>query len=202
MEIKAENPVNHLNGSKINPMIGLFYEFSHLKQLYRQGWLKRGVPKEKCESVADHSFGVALLSHVVAEEYFPELDSKKIVLLGLIHDLGEVYAGDLTPHDKISQIQKSKSERESIEELFLKLPNGKKYVGLWHEYETQSSKEAIFVHKIDKLEMLLQASIYENQGYGVEEFFPYVKQRISEPKLKKIVDDLFELRKNKNENIL
>ena len=57
-------------------------------------------------------------------------------------------------------------------------------------------REARFVKEIDRLEMALQATVYEKQGgYNLEEFFPYVQQRISSPKVKEILEDLLRIRK-------
>ncbi len=75
-----------------------------LKDLYRQGWIKyHGVPKERAESVADHSYGVAMLALMMAVETRPELDAGRVALLALVHDFGEVGTiGDVTPHDGVS----------------------------------------------------------------------------------------------------
>ena len=35
-----------------------WFEVLHLKQVFRKGWLERGLPPARCESVAEHSFGV------------------------------------------------------------------------------------------------------------------------------------------------
>jgi putative hydrolase of HD superfamily len=52
MEIKAENPVGLLQNKEHTLLITAYFELCHLKQLYRQGWLLRGVPRERCESIA------------------------------------------------------------------------------------------------------------------------------------------------------
>ncbi|MEM7825710.1 MAG: HD domain-containing protein, partial [Candidatus Aenigmatarchaeota archaeon] len=72
MEAKDTPPINYIKDKRVDEIIKLYYELNHLKQLYRKGWL-RSVQKEKCESVADHSFTVAVLSLFLAEKYFPEL---------------------------------------------------------------------------------------------------------------------------------
>jgi len=42
---------------------------------------------------------------------------------------------------------------------------------LFEEYENNTTNEAKFVHDLDKLDMLLQAYIYENEGINLESFF-------------------------------
>ena len=39
--------------------------------LYRQGWLKRGIPPQACESVAEHTLGVAVLTWWLADAFYP-----------------------------------------------------------------------------------------------------------------------------------
>ena len=41
METKRTQAIRHLDGKGALPIIEVFYEFNHLKALYRQGWLKR-----------------------------------------------------------------------------------------------------------------------------------------------------------------
>src|SRR5262245_57028480 len=73
-----------------------------LKATPRTGWIDRGVPVGEAESVADHSFRVALLAwlaaHLAAADD-PALDVDRVLALALIHDLAEALTGDLTPYD-------------------------------------------------------------------------------------------------------
>ncbi|HYO58827.1 HD domain-containing protein [Archangium sp.] len=61
MQTKAAPPIALLQGRSTLALIEAYFELNHLKQLYRQGWLRVGLARERCESVAEHSFGVALL---------------------------------------------------------------------------------------------------------------------------------------------
>ena len=161
-----------LSGENLPGWVAAYFEIAHLKQLYRQGWLRRGIPRERCESVAEHTFGTALLAWWLAQAYFPDLDSVRVLRLALLHDLGEVYAGDLIPEEGVPPAEKHPRELESVQKIFAKLPEGKLYLQLWLEFEEGSTPEARFVHQVDRLEMALQASLYEVQGYSrMQEFF-------------------------------
>ena len=180
---------------KTHPMIEIFFEYAQLKNLYRQGWLKRGVSELDCETVADHSFGVALLGYTIAEEYRPDLDSVKVMKLGLFHEMGEIYAGDFTPSDNVTADEKTQKEYNGVQQVFSRLPNSQKYISIWEDFEFQKSPESKFVKQIDRLEMALQANLYEKMNYkGLDEFFPYVQDRISSPELKPILDDILNAR--------
>ena len=53
MKLKADNPIRFLEGRDAPGVVSACFEMAHLKRLYRQGWLRRGVPPERCESVAE-----------------------------------------------------------------------------------------------------------------------------------------------------
>ena len=190
METKHEHTSELINENE-NSMISLFLQYAQLKNLYRQGWLKRGVSRIDCETVADHSFGVALLGYTIAVEHRPDLDPLKVMTLGLFHEVGEIYAGDITPKDGVSVADKTEMELNGVQKLFSILPNPEEYIGIWEEFEYQKSPEAIFVKQIDKLEMALQAGLYERRGYDtLGEFFESVQGKINSPELKSILEDL------------
>jgi len=175
------------------PMIELFFDYAQLKNLYRQGWLKRGVSKRDCEMVAEHSFSVAVLGYVVAEEYRPDLNSSQVMKLGLFHEMGEIYPGDITPQDGVSEKEKYDLELASVQKVFSS--HSRRYFDLMLEYAQQKTPEARFVKQIDKLEMAMQAKLYELQGYtGLDEFFTDVQERVKSPELELILEDLMKIK--------
>ena len=194
METKRAQAFRHLDGKKSLPIVEVFYEFNQLKALYRQGWLRHGVPKDQCETVAEHSLGVALLALFLADECFPALDKGKLIVMGLLHDFGEIYAGDIVP-GKMSLAEKHELERKSVERVFGRLAKGKDYLAVWEEFEEGKTAEARFLKEIDRLEMGLQASVYEQEGLGdLSVFFDSADQALSTPKLREILAALRVLR--------
>lgn len=189
------NHTSTLLSGKTHPMIELFFEYAQLKNLYRQGWLQRGVSEIDCETVADHSFGVAILGYTIAEEYRPDLDANKVMKLGLFHEVGEIYAGDVTPRHNVAEKTKVEKEFASAKKVFAKLSHPEKYVALWQEFEEQTTPEAVFVKQMDRLEMGLQASLYEYMNYkGLDEFFGYVQEKVTSPELKTILNEILKTR--------
>ncbi len=184
MEQKAENPIQTLEGITIAPLIAAYFELCHLKQLYRQGWLKRGIPRERCESVAEHTFGAAMLAWWLAQTSRPDLDLCKVVKLALVHDFGEVYAGDIIPADGISEQEKSRRESVAVQQVFSKLPGGQIWIEAWREFEEGATAEALFVRQIDRLEMGLQAVVYARQGLGeMSEFINSARRALTDADL-------------------
>lgn len=159
MEKKNSQFILDGNGNKV---LEVYFEIQSLKNLFRQGWLQNGIDKKHCESVADHSFSITMLAWLLAEEYFPEFNLTKVLQYSLIHEIGEIYAGDITPSDNITDSKKYDLESEAVRKVFNKLKNGDKYFRLWEEFELGKNQEAKFVKQMDKLEMALQAHYYEN----------------------------------------
>lgn len=137
-----------------------------LKEVLRKGWTR--YPIVCVESVADHSYGVALLSWLLCPE---GLDRGKVLELALLHDLAEVVTGDLTPSDGVPEDLKKGRELEALRELLQGFPYAVQGELVLLEYQTQKTPEARFVKAIDKLEMALQSLLYERaHGCDLAEF--------------------------------
>jgi putative hydrolase of HD superfamily len=68
------------------------YMAGQMKELERGGWIQARVPRP--ESVADHSWRVAVIALMIAEQ--EGADPHRAAVLGLFHDLPECYYGDVT----------------------------------------------------------------------------------------------------------
>ena len=169
-------------------ILEVFFEILSLKNLFRQGWLKNGVEKKFCESVADHSFSTTMLAWLIADEYLPELDLSKVLKYSLLHEIGEIYAGDITPVDNVTEAEKYKLEITSVKKVFSKLKHGGKYIKLWEEFENSQNKEAKFIKQIDRLEMAFQAHFYEKKlDLNLHDFKDSAKRVLKNEILKKLL---------------
>ena len=117
-------------------------------------------------------------------------NSEKILKMTLLHDLAESKIGDFTP-GQISKEKKDTLENAAIEEILSNLPDSlcEQYLIIWKEYQMNDSDESKIVHQIDKLEMVLQAKIYQKDGYPKEKLDSFLKSaelEITEPKLKEL----------------
>ena len=172
MRVKNTNAARLLARSE-SALLRLYFEDNHLKQLYRQGWLKKGrdIPESCCESVADHVFGTALLAIFVCDAYFPSVNQFKVIKMILIHELGEVYDGDRFAKTDAERHERHEAERAAIIELLRDFPQGAEYLTLWEEFERRDTTEAKIASELDKLEMAMQAKIYQLQhGKDLSEF--------------------------------
>ena len=178
-----------------NDIISFYMQYNHLKNIYRQGWLKVRIGlehREKCESVADHSFSMALLAITIIEKYKLPYDTLKCVKMCIIHELGEIYAGDYTPYDKITKEEKHLKEKEAIQKVLKFLDFDNDFLNLWEEYEKRETEESRFVKNIDELDFLLQSAAYELNTSS----FKRSIGNITNENCKEIVESLINMTKN------
>lgn len=140
------------------------------------------------ESVAEHSWRIALMA-LLMEDEFPEINIDKVIRMCIIHDLGEAFTGD------IPAFEKKDEHRVKEDEVFLNWvdyfpePYGKEFKELIIEMRELKSNESKLFKALDNLEAVIQhneADIstwlpleYDLQfTYGADKvaFSPYLKQ--------------------------
>ena len=175
-------------------IVNFFKTAINLKKIQRQGWVDK-LSISNPESVADHSYSMAVMSMIIAD--LGNYNSEKILKMVLLHDLAESKIGDYTPK-QISNEKKKELENNAFFKIVENLPEliKSQYLKIWQEYQENISSESKIVHQIDRLEMALQAKLYQKEGYPkekLESFFESAKTEITNTKLKelfrKIVED-------------
>ncbi len=140
----------------IKNYLNFLREIEKLKTIERSN---RTSNLDRGESDAEHIWHLTMMVYLFCEER-PSLDKWKSVKLALVHDLVEVYAGDVQFWDQNKETLKEKEEKErqSAEKLFGLLPEKtrEEFLNLWEEYERRNTDEAKFVYALDKLQPLLQ----------------------------------------------
>ncbi len=117
----------------------------------------------EADSSADHSWRVALMTFIIAEEINLNLNVLRAVKIALVHDLPEAITGDINymkiANGEVSKKDKEKMEKNAMEKFKKMLPKkiGKEVYELWEEYENGKSKEALFVKALDKIETMSHA---------------------------------------------
>ena len=76
-----------------------------LKDTTRHCYTKNG----RHESVAEHSWMMTLMAFFIKDE-FPEVDMDKVIKMCIIHDLGEVFTGDIPTFDKTASNEQTEEE--------------------------------------------------------------------------------------------
>jgi putative hydrolase of HD superfamily len=141
---------------------GFLYEIGLLKRYKRTGWSQVGVPLP--ESVADHSFRVSVIASVLAA--MEGADPQRAAFLALWHDSQETRTTDL-PHLTKNYVSAADNEQVTRDQV---APLPPSMAGLISaavaEYEAAETPEARCARDADKLECLLQAREYQEQGHA------------------------------------
>ncbi len=174
-------------------ILDFFKTAVNLKNISRQGWVDKLSLKHP-ESVADHSYSMAIMGMAISD--LENYNSEKILKMILLHDLAESKIGDYTPK-QISKENKVKIENNAYDEMISALPESIKlqYAQIWEEYQKQESPESKIVHQIDKLEMALQAKMYQKDGSSKEavgSFFKSAEEGVTHPKLREILNQILQ----------
>ena len=107
------------------------------------------------ESVAEHSWRIALMTMLIAPE-FPEADMNKVIRMCLIHDLGEAFTGD------IPTFWKTEADTEKEDAVFdrwvqtLPQETREEFSALLTEMNALETVEAKIYKALDKMEAVIQ----------------------------------------------
>lgn len=155
------------------------------------------------ESVAEHSWRLAMMAYLVGDE-FPEVDIDKVIQMCLFHDMGEAVTGDIPCFEKNSSDEAVEDEAVTWLLKQLPVPHRQNLELLFREMQEQQTAEAKLYKALDKLEALIQhneADIstwipleYELQmTYGTKEcefseFLKKLRDIVREDSVRKIED--------------
>jgi putative hydrolase of HD superfamily len=148
----------------VNDLTPFFRSVLQLKSVKRAGWVSK-VKVESAESVADHTFSMCAMAMLLTDML--GLDAQRAMKMVILHDLAESIVGDYMPGD-VTAKQKIAKEKKAMKAILAGLPKKirAEYEKIWLEYLQNKTGVAKFVHRIDKLEMALQANQYAKQGYA------------------------------------
>ncbi|GCB71303.1 5'-deoxynucleotidase HDDC2 isoform X2 [Scyliorhinus torazame] len=177
-------------GGNVKNLLQFMHCMGQLKRVPRTGWVYRNV--EGPESVSDHMYRMAVMALLTEDQ---KLNKDRCIKLALVHDMAECIVGDIIPADNISKEEKHRREEEAMKHLIGLLSDdvGKEVLGLWEEYENQSSAEAKYVKELDRFEMIMQAFEYEQleQKPGrLQEFYDSTKGNFHHPEILQLVATL------------
>ena len=152
-----------------NDLIKLLLDGNQLKRTSRTGWSQRGIPNE--ENVAAHSFGVVFTTLVLCQYIGSStLNLERVLAMATLHDLPEGLTTDIpTPAWRyLPPNIKEDVERGVMKEILEDVSFGNELMVLWEEMNGRKTSESKLVHDADKLDMFLQALMYEKQFGNVQ----------------------------------
>ena len=150
--------------SNLNRVVDFIKEIEKLKTVTRFNRTLDG----RFENSAEHSWQCAIVA-MVLQDYYPEkLNIEKVISMLLIHDLGEIYAGDTWVFDNKNKANSHDRELESINQTMSILPE-EKYLNMkntWLEFENGQSSEARYARAIDALVPLINHLEVSESNYN------------------------------------
>lgn len=149
---------------ELQALVRFAYEVGQLKRTPRTGWQLAGVAH--AESVADHSFRVAVIAYAIA--HLEGANPDRAATLGLFHDIPETRIGDVPSVGK-PYVQTAAPQRVITDQV-AGLPDrlAQHIIALLTEHESSKTEaatpEALCSRDADKIDCLLQAREYAAAG--------------------------------------
>jgi putative hydrolase of HD superfamily len=176
-----------MNESELTGVLEFLRQAEQMKTVKRSAFTTTG----EVESVAEHSWRVALMAMLVAPQ-FADIDAGRLVRMCLVHDLGEAIGGDIPAPEQARRLAngavegKSAAERRDLLTLVDPLPRVQRdeIVGLWDEYEAAETPVAKLAKALDKLETILQHTQGTNPpGFDYRFNLEYGREHTERPPL-------------------
>ncbi|MCM3900990.1 MAG: HD family hydrolase [Pyrinomonadaceae bacterium] len=162
-------------------MLRILIELQRLKRLDRTGWTLRGLPNGT-ESVAAHSFGVAVTAMTLADELQARgvsVNTERLLRMALLHDWAETRVGDMpkTATAYFGAELRKRAETAAFADVVSGAGSADSlYRELHNDYEQRKSLEARLVKAADVIDLLVQALALEHAGArGLDEFWGVVE---------------------------
>ena len=171
----------------VNSLAKFIYEVGMLKRVKRSGWWLINIKDP--ESVADHSFRVAVVGYILAQ--MEKVNPERVVLMSVFNDLHEARLNDLhkVGHRYINfreaETEASKEQTEPLGEI------GEGFFEIHNELKEQKTKESVVARDADLLECFAQAREYEKAGYAdAKDWMTNIKKILVTPSAQKLAKEL------------
>ena len=150
--------------SNLHKSYALISELSKLKVVFRN----TKTQMDRKESTAEHSWSASMIVMILRDELkqeFTQIDELKIIKLVLIHDIVEIYAGDVMVFDREARKNKAAEEIAALEQLKNLYPDfGHQLNDLWYEFEAKETLEAKIAKAADAICPIFQR-LHVKQSY-------------------------------------
>ncbi|SGY89422.1 Putative uncharacterized protein [Moritella viscosa] len=137
----------------IERVLNFIVEIEKLKDVLRK---TRPVGLDRYENSAEHSWHVCISALMLKDYADDEINIDRVIKMLLLHDLGEIDAGDTIVYAAETVENKAK-EVSGINRLLNILPpeQAKDYIELWHEFELGVTADSVYAKAIDRIPPLL-----------------------------------------------
>ena len=133
-----------------NEYLGIIRCIAGLKERTRHAWTRDG----RQESVAEHSWRLALMAYFLRDR-FPDADLTRVLLMCLLHDIGEVFTGDIPTFEKTDTDRTREHALRDEWIAALPPPYAEELRALFAEMDARETTEARLVRALDRMEAVL-----------------------------------------------
>lgn len=135
---------------------------------------------DRRESDIHHSYSVALLALYIHDHLKLSLNMEKVFMYALVHDLVEVYAGDVNSYaNENARAGKKKAEADSLLRLKTEYAHTfPRLMTMLEIYESKGDPEAQFVWIVDKVQALVQGK--------EDDYRPFYEQGITSDDVRRV----------------
>lgn len=107
---------------------------------------------ERYENSAEHSWQLTMMAAALAKYAEAGIDLDRVMRMLLVHDVGEIDAGDQIAFAEGGREERKAAERGGVRRIFGMLPDdeGAEFLELWEEFERAETAEARFAHAVDR----------------------------------------------------
>ena len=132
----------------IDEITGFLLELDGLKLINRHTYIDRGL---RVENSAEHSWHLAMACWSIARSLEIDLSEEKLIKLALVHDLGEIDAGDTSLYAEERNVAHT-AEGACVKRLEAHRGNSiSDLAKLWEEQEYGTSIETKLLKTVDRL---------------------------------------------------
>ena len=137
----------------IEKIFDFIIEIDQLKNILRK---TRPIGVDRYENSAEHSWQVCLAALMLKDHSNEPIDIERVIKMLLIHDLGEIDAGDTIVYQEDTETIKQ-AELAGVTRVLGLLPESmaRQYIALWQEFEFGDSAEAKFARAVDRIPPVL-----------------------------------------------
>ncbi len=163
----------------------LFSFVRAFEELEKFKFVERTMPlwNGRHENDAEHSWNLAMWALLLAPEFW--LDVQKCLTYALIHDLGELYAGDTYFYDEEKMATKDQREQESMDEFLSHLPENARITlqKSFEAYQKKEDDESQFIYELDKIQPIVLIASLRTLAWKT---YNISKEKLLDKKLSKL----------------
>lgn len=147
------------------------FEFIRFSAQLRQITRNNNATIDRKESVAEHSWHLALICWVLHDtfekEFNVEISQDRLIKMCIMHDLVEINVGDANTWKADEQVGKASKEETAATHIFSRLPTNlaEEMLALWHEFEGGNTLESKIAKGVDRVNPALMR-LLTKQGWS------------------------------------